>query len=135
MIDEDPRRFDKSLKHELKGLWCYRIGDYRAICQIQDEQLVVLVLVVGIEVKNSMKKKIKYTDLPPGNEPIGELEIIKDFFPPPGELVLKEDNVEVTISLSRSSIKYFKQQAKKHHTQYQKMIRNLLDEYVGQHNK
>lgn len=45
--EEDPRRFGKSLRHELQGLWRYRIGDYRAVCQIQDEQLVVLVLVVG----------------------------------------------------------------------------------------
>ncbi len=47
ICDEDPRRFGKSLKHELKGLWLYRIGDYRAICQIQDKKLIVLVLAVN----------------------------------------------------------------------------------------
>ena len=82
-----------------------------------------------------MKKKIEYTDLPPGGKPIGELEIIEDFLPPPEELVFKEDNTKVTIALSRRSIKFFKKQAKKHNTQYQKMIRNLLDEYVTQHSK
>lgn len=47
MVDDDPKRFGKPLKHELQGLWRYRIGDYRAVCQIQDEQLIVLVLVVA----------------------------------------------------------------------------------------
>ena len=45
--DEDPRRFGKGLRHELQGLWSYRIGDYRAICHIEDDRLVVLVLGVG----------------------------------------------------------------------------------------
>jgi len=80
-----------------------------------------------------MKKKIKYSDIPPGGEAIGELEIIEDFLPPPEELVFKEDNAKVTIALSRRSIRFFKNQAKKHNTQYQKMIRNLLDEYVARH--
>ena len=47
MVDDDPRRFGKALKHELQGLWRYRIGDYRVVCQIQDEQLIVLALSVG----------------------------------------------------------------------------------------
>jgi hypothetical protein len=85
------------------------------------------------EVKGFMKKKTKYDDLPPGGEPVGNLEIIEDFLPPPEELVFKEDNTKVTIALSRSSVEFFKHEAKKHHTQYQKMIRNLLDEYVARH--
>ena len=47
-----------------------------------------------------MKKKIEYSDLPPGDEPIGELVRVKDFLPPPEELVFKEDNTKVTIALS-----------------------------------
>ena len=66
---------------------------------------------------------------------MGEIKIIKDFLPPPEELVFKEDNTKVTIALSRRSINFFKNQAKQHNTQYQKMIRNLLDEYVAQHSK
>lgn len=85
---------------------------------------------VGVKVKKFMKKKIEYTD-----EPMGEIKIIEDFLPRPEELVFKEDNSKITIALSRRSIKFFKQQAKKHNTQYQKMIRNLLDEYVAQHSK
>lgn len=47
MVDDDPRRFGKALQHELQGLWRYRIGDYRAVCQIQEETITVLVLAVG----------------------------------------------------------------------------------------
>ena len=43
----NPRRFGKSLKSRFSGLWRYRIGDYRAICRIEDEKLVVLVVRVG----------------------------------------------------------------------------------------
>ena len=82
-----------------------------------------------------MKKKIKYTDLPPGDEPIGELEIIEDFLPPPDKLVFKQPQQKVTISLSNSSLAFFKNQAAKHKVPYQKMIRNLLDRYVAEHSK
>ncbi len=40
----NPRRFGKSLKSRFSGLWRYRIGDYRALCRIEDEKLVVLVV-------------------------------------------------------------------------------------------
>ena len=56
--------------------------------------------------------------------------MIKDFLPAPSELVYKEDTVKVTLGLSRRSVDFFKKQAKKHETQYQKMIRRLLDLYV-----
>jgi len=72
-----------------------------------------------------MRKATKYTD-----EPLGEIRVINDFLPPPSELVFKEDTVKVTLGLSRKSIDFFKKQAKKHDTQYQKMIRRLLDLYV-----
>ena len=45
--DKNPRRLGHGLRHELQGLWRYRIGDYRAVCRIEDDYLVVLVLVVG----------------------------------------------------------------------------------------
>jgi len=45
--DEDPRRFGKALKAGLVGLWRYRIEDYRLICQIQDQELTVLIVTVG----------------------------------------------------------------------------------------
>ncbi len=75
-----------------------------------------------------MKKKVKYTD-----EALGDLRVIDDFLPSPEELAFKEDNVKVTIALSKASVEFFKREAKKHHTQYQKMIRRLVDFYVARH--
>jgi len=45
--DEDPRRFGKSLSRELAGLWRYRVRNYRMICHIEDQKLVVLVIRVS----------------------------------------------------------------------------------------
>jgi mRNA interferase RelE/StbE len=43
----DPRRFGHALTHDLKGLWRYRVGDYRIVASIEDNRLVVLVVTVG----------------------------------------------------------------------------------------
>ena len=74
-----------------------------------------------------MSKQIQYSD-----EPIGEPSLVTDFLPSPEQLSLRNKNTKITISLSSESVEYFKQQAEIHHTQYQKMIRQLLDEYVSQ---
>ena len=50
-----------------------------------------------------MKNKITYTD-----EPLGKVSVIKDFLPPPDELVFRRDHVKVTMSLSKSSVDFFK---------------------------
>ncbi len=44
---ENPRQFGKPLVGDRAGLWRYRIGDYRAICHLEDQVLTVLVLAVG----------------------------------------------------------------------------------------
>lgn len=44
---KNPRHFGEPLRGEMAGLWRYRIGDYRIICEIQDQRLVVLALTVG----------------------------------------------------------------------------------------
>jgi mRNA interferase RelE/StbE len=44
---ENPRLFGKPLHGDKGGLWRYRVGDYRLICDIRDEKVVVLVLRVG----------------------------------------------------------------------------------------
>jgi predicted DNA binding CopG/RHH family protein len=72
-----------------------------------------------------MKKKITYT-----NEPLGDIEVISDFLPSPAELAFREEGVKVTLALSKSSVQFFKDAASKHHTQYQRMIRRLIDSYV-----
>jgi len=45
--EDDPMRFGKALSKELKGLWRYRIKDYRIICNIEDKVMIVLVLRVA----------------------------------------------------------------------------------------
>ena len=75
-----------------------------------------------------MSEKIRYT-----NGPIGKYEIVKDFLPSPAELAFREAGVKVTLALSRKSIDFFKSEAAMHHTQYQRMIRRLLDSYVDAH--
>jgi len=72
-----------------------------------------------------MKKKIRYTD-----EPL-ELEAIADFLPPPDQLLRREETVKVTLSLSKPSLAFFKQQARKRRLPYQKMIRRVLDLYTA----
>lgn len=64
---------------------------------------------------------------------MGKVKIIPDFLPSPEELALKEETVKITISLSKASVEFFKNEAKKYNTQYQKMIRRLLDEYTVHH--
>ena len=80
--------------------------------------------VIGEKENRFMKKKIKYS-----NEELGDVEVVKDFLPKPEDLAVKEDTVKVTLNLSRSSIDFFKKLAREHGSQYQKVIRNLLDRY------
>lgn len=77
-----------------------------------------------------MKKRIRYTD-----EPMGPLRIVENFLPPPDQLVLREEGIKVTLSLSRESVDFFKQQAARSKVPYQRMIRSLLDRYAAQHLK
>ena len=83
-----------------------------------------LVPTTGGKEKQFMSAKIKYP-----NEPI-EARAIRDFLPPPEELAFREEGVKVTIALSKKSVEFFKAEASKHHTQYQRMIRKLIDTYV-----
>ena len=75
-----------------------------------------------------MSGKIKYTD-----EPLGNLKVVPDFLPRPEELVFRDEGVKVTIALSKRSVEFFKGEARKHRTQYQRMIRRLLDAYAAHH--
>ena len=74
-----------------------------------------------------MTTKVKYS-----NERLGKLRVVEDFLSPPESLVFKEENVKVTMSLSKASLDFFKSEAKKNHTSYQAMIRKLLDVYASQ---
>lgn len=77
-----------------------------------------------------MSTKIRYTDAPRG-----ELEVVPDFLPPPEDLVFRDEGVKVTISLSKRSVEFFKNEARRHNTQYQRMIRRLLHAYTEQHSR
>lgn len=71
------------------------------------------------------RKTIKYTE-----GEIGDVRVVEDFLPSPDQLVLREDNVKVTLALSRRSVEFFKREADKQHVPYQRMIRALVDAYA-----
>lgn len=75
-----------------------------------------------------MSEKIKYT-----NEPIGDPMVLRDFLPSPEQLAFRDEDVKITITLSKKSVDFFKSEAAKGDTQYQRMIRRLLDAYVDAH--
>ena len=67
------------------------------------------------------------------NMPIGKLTQVKDFLPAPEELVVPEHTRKVTLFLSQTSIAFFKREAARRHTKYQRMIRALVDRYAQQY--
>lgn len=75
-----------------------------------------------------MTARIKYTD-----EPIGNPKVIADFLPAPEDLAFREEGVKITLALSKKSVDFFKHEAQRHNTQYQRMIRRLLDAYAEYH--
>jgi mRNA interferase RelE/StbE len=46
-VQNNPRLFGKSLTGDKRRLWRYRVGDYRIICELLDEEITVLVIKVG----------------------------------------------------------------------------------------
>jgi len=72
-----------------------------------------------------MSAKIKYID-----ELLDEIRFAPDFLPSLSELAFCEEGVKVMLTLSKKSVEFFKAEASRHHTQYQRMIRRLLDAYV-----
>jgi len=74
------------------------------------------------------KHKVKYS-----KGPIGKIKIVDDFLPKPKDLVLKEETKKITISLTKASIDFFKSEAAKYHTNYQTMIRVLIDKYTSRY--
>ena len=82
------------------------------------------------------KKTIKadfYKDDDPTDEdfPVGKWKRVPDFLPPPAELAKAPRLVRVTIELDLDSIEFFQNQALKHKTKYQRMIREVLKRYVA----
>lgn len=52
---ENPRIHGKGLTSNRSGQWRYRIGDYRLICKIDDDKLIILALTIGH--RNNVYKK------------------------------------------------------------------------------
>ena len=77
-----------------------------------------------------MSERIRYTD-----EPLGDPKVVPDFLPRPEDLVFQDEGVKITISLSKRSVEFFKTEAQRHNTQYQRMIRRLLDAYADHHSR
>ena len=75
-------------------------------------------------------RTVKYT-----KGEIGRARVVADFLPAPEELVAREDNVKVTLALSRRSIDFFKRAAEERHVPYQRMIRALVDAYAEKQGK
>lgn len=47
MVSENPKQFGKPLKGDKSGIWRYRFGDYRILCNLKDSVMVILVLEIG----------------------------------------------------------------------------------------
>ncbi len=73
------------------------------------------------------KKTVSYS-----SGKLGKLTSVDDFLPKPADLVIRDDKVKVTLSLSRQSLDFFKREAKKQRVPYQRMIRALVDRYAEQ---
>jgi len=72
-----------------------------------------------------MSKRIRYSD-----EALGKLQVVPDFLPDPEQLAFREEGIKVTLALSRKSVEFFKDEAARRGTQYQRMIRRLVDAYA-----
>ena len=60
---EDPRRLGKALKLDYKGLWRYRIGSYRVICDIRYDELIVLAIDIGYRKIYMSEKELSTTSV------------------------------------------------------------------------
>lgn len=60
----------------------------------------------------------------------GKMKPVKDFLPRPEELIMKEPGVKITITLRKENVDFFKKEAQRLNTSYQRMIRNLLQQYT-----
>ncbi|MXW80581.1 MAG: CopG family transcriptional regulator, partial [Gemmatimonadetes bacterium] len=66
-----------------------------------------------------MSKKRKYEQAPSDiAEAIEQAEVIRDFLPPPDQLVLREETVRVTLNLNKKSVDFFKVKARENGVPY-----------------
>ena len=67
------------------------------------------------------------------NYPVGKLTVVPDFLPPPEDLLPPNTKLKVTIELDWDSVEFFKSQAKRHHSKYQRMMREVLRRVLERH--
>ena len=83
-----------------------------------------------------MTKETRYRNAPKHiAEAIEASEVVADFLPPPKDLVRREEQVKITINLSKRSIDFFKRVAANEGVPYQAMIKSLLDRYADRFEK
>jgi predicted DNA binding CopG/RHH family protein len=88
--------------------------------------------VIGGKGEKNMKKKMVYKSAPKNiSDAIISSKIIDDFLPAPEMLLKKDDTMKITILLSKNSINFFKEKAKKVGVPYQTMIKTVLDKYTS----
>jgi predicted DNA binding CopG/RHH family protein len=86
----------------------------------------------GEKGEQNMKKKTTYKAAPKHiADAIRVSDIIDDFLPAPENLIKKEETVKITILLSKKSIQFFKEKARKLGVPYQTMIKTVLDKYTS----
>ena len=92
----------------------------------EKEKLEFLELVIGEKDVNDMNSKITYTD-----EPMEMGQVVKDFVPPPNQLVPKGKTKtnQVTLELTEETISFFKAQADRKQIPYEKIIELLVEQY------
>jgi len=128
----DPGRvIARDLKHSRSEprFYCFgRVAD--GVLTVRFTYRGDVIRIIGAEAGSCMKSTRKYT-----NEALGRVEVVEDFLPPPDKLVLREDGVKVTISLSKKSVEFFKAHAAASKVPYQRMIRTLLDSYADKYSQ
>ncbi len=90
---------------------------------------------VSIYKKNKSNSLIKEKTVKYSAGNIGKIEIVNDFLPKPEELIMRDSTIKVTLNLSQSSVTFFKELAEKYGSQYQKIIRIILDSYTSKYVK
>ena len=70
-------------------------------------------------------------------ELLGGVRVVPGFLPPaaPAAPAPRQEEVRVTVLLSRASLDFFRAEARKHNTQHQRLIRKLLDRYAEKHSR
>jgi predicted DNA binding CopG/RHH family protein len=77
------------------------------------------------------KKTVKYTD--DKGEIAGDLRRVADHLPSPAELAGVATQTKITLALDQESLEFFRREARRHNTSYQRMIRNLVRAYARAH--